>query len=189
MNKEFYQRNILKPLEIWKARGESVHDKGAILLGFMPEVAPKAYAHIIFPPLNESFISEFQQRLNGRRIPESLAELLKLANGMSIFLGEITLNGYIPLKGEKSKGFLDNPPNIMIDNGQLMVKGSDSTDITIGWYQTDGSYINIKSDSSIVRFKPGLPMQVIQSWPDLETWLSSEIARLNTEWQHKLINS
>ena len=186
MDKHFYQEEILKPLELCMERGEAFHIKGARLLGFMPEVASKAYAHIIFPPLDEGFIPEFQNRIGDRKLPISLIQFLKLANGMSIFLGEIQLSGYIPLKSKKSSSFLDNPSNIMIDNGQLMVKGSEVSDITIGWYGSDSSYLNIKSDGSIVRFKPGLPMQIIQSWPDLGTWLSSEIARLNNEWQHKL---
>jgi hypothetical protein len=186
MNKEFYQEKILKPLEVWKVRGDDLHAKGARLIGHVPEIAPKAYVHIIFPPLKEECISEFRERLSERVLPDSFLNLLRMANGLYLFPEGITIYGYIPLKKVKSTSFLDSPSNIMIDNGQLMVKGSNASDITIGWYQSDASYINIKPDGSIVRFKPAVPIQIIQIWPDLEVWISSEIERLNMELQEKL---
>lgn len=188
MDKNTFNEKILAVLEAWKFRGESIHTKGARLIGHVPEIAEKAYMHVIFPPLEERHISELKDRLAGRVIPDSYLSLLKLANGMYLFPGEITIHGYIPLNKEKSKSFFDNPSNIMIDNGQLMVKGSESSDITIGWYQSDGSYINIKCDGRVIRFKPEFPMQIINVWPTLTSWLIEEITRLNIEWQRKINN-
>lgn len=188
MDKNTFNEKILAVLEEWNFRGEIVHAKGARLIGHVPEIAEKAYMHVIFPPLEEVYISELKGRLAGREIPDSYLSLLKLANGMYLFPNGITIHGYIPLNKGKSKSFLDNPSNIMIDNGQLMVKGSEPSDITIAWYQSDGSYVNIKNDGSIIRFKPVLPMQIISAWPTLISWLVEEITRLNIEWQNKMNN-
>lgn len=186
MNSHYSYNEISSILDSGSGAGNKVSDSGAVFLGHMPEIAPKAYIHVIYPPIDEESILALSEILKPVSLPTSLVDFFRYANGMNVFFKKgFRVFGYVPAENRVSEGFFDYPDDILHANGDIRIKGSKSTDITIGWYLADSSYVNLEESGNVVRFKPANPKQVIQCWPDIKSWLSSEIERLNNEWQEK----
>jgi hypothetical protein len=183
MDKNFFNEKILAPLEAWSCFGEERNEVGTRLIGHAPHIAPKAYVHVVYAPLGEADLQEFSERL-GRPVPPQLREFLTFANGLSIFLGdEIRVMGYVPLKRRGSTTVHNYPSNIMIPNVSARLKGLSYGAVIVGWYKADSSYVSIEENGTAVRFDSKGSGELIQEWPDFDTWLSLEIAVWNKEYR------
>lgn len=183
MNNKYFQEKILSPLKKYSSEGDFSTDSGSIAIGHMPSIAPFAYKHIIYPPLGENEISILKSRLHPLNVHQSLLELYRCSNGMHLFLRKgFRVFGYVPLDGDYLNDRLRYPADIMSVNGNTRVKGSHPTDLTIGWYISDGSYVNLQENGSVVKFMPNNSIDIIHCWSDIDDWLFSEIQRLNSEW-------
>lgn len=185
MNGHLPYNEISSMLNCGSSVGNKVSDSGAIFLGHMPEVAPKAYLHVIYPPIDEKSILELNEILKPAILHSSLIDFFRFANGMNLFFKKgFRVFGYVSAEKRVSEGFFDYPDDILHANGDIRIKGSESNEITIGWYLADSSYVNLDECGRVVRFNPSNPKKIIQCWPDIKSWLISEIERLNNDFSH-----
>lgn len=190
MDKVFYQQKILSLLNHSSNGSDMLTVSGTRAIGHLPCIAPQAYMHVIYPPLEEREIIELQNRIQPLNVHESLLDLFRCSNGMHIFFRKgFRVFGFAPVGSGSIEDHFKYPSDIFSINGSVRVKGSIPTEITIGWYLEDSSYVNLGGNGSVLRFKPANPKQVIQYWPDIKTWLSTEIERLNKVWQFSMLPS
>ena len=178
MDSEQFRENIIIPLYASSNIGDAINEAGTRLIGHTPAVAPKAFTHIVYAPIEAQDLQELKQRV-GKEIPEELESFLKLANGMIVFHGHIRVFGYEPLKRRLESGIHNYPPSMSIPNTSVKIRGSNEGSFIVGWYKTDGSYVSIESEGNVLRFEPRDNGKVIQSWPSYYAWLISEIVNHN----------
>src|SRR5271154_5424507 len=65
---------------------------GVRLIGHVPHVGSEAFLHEIYPPLAECEIAELEESI-GRHLPAALWSLYRVANGMHLFSGALSLSG------------------------------------------------------------------------------------------------
>lgn len=178
MNKDLFAKRVLSQLELWSDSDDATNDMGTRLIGHAPDIAPKAYVHVVYAPLDESELQELCARLE-RPVPTQFKEFLTCANGLLIFLDEIRVMGYVPLKRRGDTSIHNYPPSLMVPNVSARLKGLSDGAVAIGFYQIDGSYVAIEKSGLVVRFDAKGDAGAIQKWPDFDTWLISEISRLS----------
>lgn len=175
MDREQFERGIIQPLLRSSNSGDTTNEAGTRLIGHVPTIAPKAFTHVIYSPIESVELQELEQRY-GSKIPEEVSNFLALSNGMMIFSGSIRVFGYEPLERRFDSGIHNYPSSVSIPNISTRVRGSNEGSFIIGWYKADGSYVSIEHDGNVLRFKPRDDGKIIKSWPNFYNWLTTEIA-------------
>jgi hypothetical protein len=178
MTSDKFFQEIIKQLLLVSNGGDTENDMGTKLIGHSPIIAPRAFIHVVFQPLNESDLEDFITNL-GRKVPEQLKSLLSFANGMMIFSGTIRVLGFLPNRKKGEVTVHNYPSDIMIPNVSARINGLSSDDVVIAWYKEDGSYVVSQKSGIVTRFDVLGNGEEMQSWSDINTWLISEIIRLN----------
>lgn len=174
MNKKDYEQKVLTPLKAWTYLGEIKSEADAQLLGHVPHIAPKAYMHLVYAPLNDEDLIKLEKQIE-RKLPEQLKKFYEFANGIDIFSGGISLFGYFPYERKFKSHPHNYPGDIQIPNVQARIKGMHEVDVIIASYKWDSSIAIIEEDGSVVRYDIQNGGQVVQTWPDFDTWITSEI--------------
>jgi hypothetical protein len=182
MNKQFFSDKILAPLEEWSQFGEKINVAGTRLIGHAPHIALNAYVNVVYAPLSDTELQEFSEQL-GRKIPDQFRRFLIHTNGLMVFSGAIRVMGFIPLHRKFDIHIYNYPSDIIVPNVSARVKGLSSTEVLVGFYKEDGSYVSIEECGRVVRFDAMGSGGLIKDWPDFDTWLSSEIAILNEDYK------
>ena len=190
MDKMFFQEKIISLLNHYSSDGDMLTVSGTRAIGYLPEIAPQAYIHVIYPPLEENNIIALQSRIQPLNVHQSLLDLFRCSNGMQIFFKKLfRVFGSVPIGSGSILDHFKYPSDIFSINGSMRVKGSMPTEIKIVWYLEDSSYVNLEGNGNVFRYRPASPKQFIQQWPDIKSWLSSEIERLHSEWSLEFRNS
>jgi hypothetical protein len=184
MERDPFDERILKQLDLSSNAGDVTNAMGTRLIGHAPDIAPKAFVHVVYAPLGEIALQEFGERL-GRSIPPQFREFLTCANGLLIFSGAIRVMGYVPLKIQADTSIYNYPSNIMIPNVSARIRGLSHGTVVVGWYKADGSNVSIEEDGTAVRFDAKGNGAAIQAWPDFDSWLISEVSNLNSKIEFK----
>lgn len=171
---EAFNQKILRVLLHWSNSGDMINQMGTRLIGHVPQIAPKAYMHVVYAPLSDVQLQELTGRLK-TSLPSQFTELLSCANGSSLFLGKLRVLGYVPQKRSADTSVYNYPSSILIPNVSARLQGLSERAVVVGWYKADGSHVSIESDGTAVRFGPSGP---IQTWPDFDSWLLSEVLSL-----------
>jgi hypothetical protein len=169
---------IVSALQPESNEGDAVSETGALLIGHLPDVAPKAYQHVVFPPLLESEIASLEKRMIPKQLLPQFAELLMNMNGLSVFLGQLRVFGYEPIIRQAAATVHNYPPNIIIPNKPGIVRGLSAKSLIIGFYEADGSYVSIDRNGKLVRFDALRDGRTQDTWESIDSWLTSEIQRL-----------
>jgi hypothetical protein len=180
MKKNKFIQEIFERLLMASNSGDMENEVGTKLIGHNPSIAPKAFTHVVFQPLNESDLSDFNTKL-GRTVPEQLKALLSLANGMMIFSGAIRVLGFLPVQKKGEVTVHNYPSDIMVPNVSARINGLSHEDVVIGWYKEDGSYVVALESGIVTRYDVLGNGEEIQSWSDIDTWLVSEVTRLSKD--------
>ena len=175
MDKKSFDEQLIKPIERWSHLGEQTNKMGNRLVGHVPHIAPKAYLHVIFAPSDSEEFEELEDRL-GRPVPEQLNQFLGLANGLSFFTGSINVEGFVPYQRKFGVHPHNYPGNIVVRNSTARIKGLHEATVVMAFYKWDGSYASIEPDGSVVRFDAQGHGGALQTWPDFDSWITSEIA-------------
>ncbi len=77
-------QTLLSRLSRWAGRGEQVLPAGTRRIGHAPDLAPEAYMHTLFPPLEEKGVRILEEQLE-RELPDQLSSFYKLHNGCLFF--------------------------------------------------------------------------------------------------------
>ncbi len=174
---KLYQE-LISRLHLSESLGMRTASNGAILIGHVPHVAPEAWLHELYPPLNFSDIEQLSMKIQ-RKIPVALVELYSVTNGLSMFSGSLSIDGRRGLNIREGDGVWQ-PFDLIVPNTLERPNDGDSDAIFFGGFRKDGSQLFIKSDASIVyRCERWKAKKVLSQWLDLPTMLLSEFERLS----------
>jgi hypothetical protein len=169
-------KEILNTLFKWNKGGERILDNGTILICQVPHIAPKAWLHIIYPPILLKQIAEIEVELS-ISLPEDLKEFLLTTNGINIFSDSLSIYGkrtsYVR-QGDEAIQPYDLATHHSEEKSYIP-----ENFLVIGSYSWDGSKIIFNLDTNqIHRCQEGSSV-VMQSWDNLKTFLVNEIIRLS----------
>ncbi|SKC85189.1 SMI1/KNR4 family protein [Ohtaekwangia koreensis] len=172
---KFNTRSILEEA---RAFGYSVQPDNTILLGQVPHVAPKAWLHVLFAPIdNEKILVGLEKQLQ-MKIPIEYRKFLTTEhNGLSLFSSSIELFGYRKNYNRKSLQFL--PFDIVTTNTFERPSDAGGDKFFIGSYNWDGSLIYVNTSSSKIFRCERDDSKPLNSWKDLDDFLAKEISRLS----------
>ncbi len=151
-------------------------DNGTELIGHVPHVAPQAWLHIIFAPLDHMQIQQVERDI-GRKLPMEFREFLQKSNGLSLFSGALSLYGWRS-NFNRSEDQAWQPFSIRTPN--VSERPSDAHDslVFIGGYRADGSRLYIDPRDSLVHRCSRDSAKPLTTWQDFDTMLASEVERL-----------
>jgi hypothetical protein len=165
--------DILKEAEKF---GSKKQNDGTVLIGRTPHVAPEAWYHLVFAPLKERDLEGLEKKLK-RAIPKSYRKFLGTHNGLILFSGSLSLDGY-----KKSYDRTSNhltPFDLLTVNVYERPEDALDSHFFIGGYDWDGSLLYVEEKSKEIFRCTRDSVQPLNDWLNLDTLLEQEVARLN----------
>jgi hypothetical protein len=156
--------------------GEATSDNGARMYGHVPHVAPMAWFHILFPPLDPAALTELEAVL-GRSVPDTYRDLLARTNGLYLYSGALSLYG---LRRDYSRNPAIREP---FDLGDPNVRERPPA-ARPGWfifafYKADGSNAYWDPDDGrVYRGSRDMTHPRLNRWEGLDDFLQAEVRRL-----------
>ena len=168
---------IQRKLDEARLLGSRTLANGAQLIGHVPHVAPQAYLHTIYAPLDEPEISSIEQQL-GRKLPEDFRDFLRTTNGLKVFSDSLSIDGlrknYIRTGDEAIQPYCITTPNIY-----ERPANAPSQCIFIGGHSHNGHLIYIDALTNKVHRCRRTSSKSLESWPDFWTMLTAEVDRIS----------
>ena len=158
----------------YSANGNITYNNGALGFGHAVFIAPLAYLHKIFPPLEGDVEQKVYDQV-GVSPPTAYAEFLSQCNGANFFIATLGLNGVVGMVSRDP--YAPTAFRLETDNRYEAPKNLPSDAIIIGGYSKDGSYVYIQPDGTVSYCKPRDATPLLQ-WDNLKTFLESELERL-----------
>jgi hypothetical protein len=156
--------------------GSRTLDNGSILLGHVPHVAPEAWLHQLYFPLNTHEIDELECSVKVA-IPNSFREFLGFANGLGLFSGSLSIFGkrtsYARTGDEAWQPFCIVTANTFERPSYAL-----TSQLIVGSYRSDGSLMLVDGKSERVIRCKSRSKKILNTWPDFSMMLTSEAIRL-----------
>jgi len=156
--------------------GERRLGNGTELIGHVPHVAPEAWLHILFAPIEAQGVSAIRDALS-HSLPSDYLEFLQVHNGLRLFSGDLWMGGHRK-NYARSGDFMWQPFCVVQENreyesiedgGEFIIGGEERTGATIRYRIKDGGIFKYNQRGK----KPTC------GWESLECMLSSEVSRLS----------
>ena len=148
---------------------------GTLLIKNIPKVAPEAYLHQVFSPLNIEEIDLLEQAV-GAGIPEDYKVFLQQANGLSLFSNSIALHGY--KKSYSRTTSVREPFSLASLNENDRPFDSPIECFFIGSYRSDGSLLYLTRKDNRIHRCTRDSIRPIDEWKNLQECLLSEYERI-----------
>lgn len=163
--------------------GTATSDNGAHMFGHIPHVAPEAYFHIVFPPLDDGGLSDLERAL-GRPLPASYRSLLKVTNGLHLYGGDLALYGL--RKDYSRKPGIRLPFDLSGPNVLERPRAADPSWFIFAFYKEDGSkaYIDPRN-SHVYRGSRDMTQPRLNEWASLDDFLEAEVQRMATHFDDR----
>ncbi len=150
---------------------------GVRLIGHVPHVAPEAYFHVLYPPLDDTQILTVEQQIE-RPLPSELKDFYAHTNGIKLFAYAMTIDGlrhsYVRTGDEAWQPYSMDIPNV-----KERPRDADDSFVFIGGYRWDGSTLGMSPDSPVVYRCARYTAEPINEWPSFGDMLVSEARRLS----------
>lgn len=177
-----YLDRLISSLEQYAHLGNRTLPNGTKLIGHVPHVAPEAYLHILFAPLNERDVRQLELRLPCA-IPHAVATFLMRTNGLYLFSGSLSIDG-LRFSNVRS-GAVRQPFSILTPNIDERPRSSKASYLFIGGYGCDGSLLYCDTGSPTVYRCSSRSARPLNEWPSFEEMIESEFNRLATHFDSK----
>lgn len=141
----------------------------------------QAYLHEIYAPLSEPEIEALEQDA-GRVIPSDLSAFYRLANGLSLFAGSLSING---ARTDYSRSpDVRQPVSLRYGNQIERPAGAPLDAVQFGFYSADpGHHAWIDGSGEVYVTALGRPAPKLRTWPSLWTFLGDEVERLSSAYR------
>lgn len=156
--------------------GEKLLHDGTQLIGKALHIAPQAWLHCIYPPLNSDDIAVLEKELN-QQIPDVYKQFLRISNGLSVFNTTLSLFGR-RCNYRRSADDVWQPFDIVRSNTIEKPKNASENIFIIGCYDWDGSYLYIDANDSSIHLCETDDVKSLYEWKSFEDMLYSEVNRL-----------
>jgi hypothetical protein len=151
-------------------------DNGTKLIGHVPHVAPQAWLHVMFSPLNEEQVCNLEQTLQ-RNIPPDYREfLLSFGNGLCAFSDNLSLYGLQLISRSGDNMWQPFP----LDTPNFYERPPDASEqaFFIGGYEQDGSLLYLEK-GQVFRCNRNAATP-LNKWPSFKEMLVAEVKRIST---------
>lgn len=171
-----YIDQIVNVAEQWLPLGEITYDDGTRLIGHVPHVGPMAYMHELFPGLQGGEVEVMEMFLR-RSLPAPLKGMYGRVNGFRMFSGELDVFG---LRKSDTRSLHDTAQPFAIQDPNVLERPPRTPEhiVFFAFYQDDGCLLSMSTEGPEVYATPMGKWKIRREWPDLETCLLSEVARL-----------
>lgn len=160
-----------------KKYGEQRLENGVWLVQPAPEIAPKAWTHIVHPPLLESDIDDLELKLSFR-FPSQIRNFFLNFNGASFFGGQLTIWGKRTSYSRQGASSWQ-PFDIVSHNAPgERPSGSPYSIVYFGSTERGDKRLFVSKDGVIGKTQT----QVFHSegsWPDFESFFQSQFVTLS----------
>jgi hypothetical protein len=156
--------------------GEQISPSGTVRLGPVPIVAPLAYLHSVHTPLDEQGIAVLQRELPVM-IPPAYRQFLQIANGLRLFVSTVALLG-LRSTAARDASSMDWPYSILLPNLHERPAQLEAGSLIVGVHTDDKSPLVMHHAASAVSCLTPDGGAVRATWPDLDSFLQQEVARL-----------
>lgn len=156
---------------------KDISKNGSMLYGHVPHVAPDAWFHILYAPLNKEEIIELEHKTK-IDFPKTFIDFLEFSNGINLFSGEIVIYG---LRKNYSRTGDDiwQPFDLDVPNIDERPKDAKESYLFVGSYYDDGSKLFIDcTDEKVYRCDPDVSSKKYNVWGNFSEMLISEAKRL-----------
>src|SRR5688572_22835407 len=168
---------VLKIINRAKNFGFKEQGDGTKLFGHTPHVAPLAWFHKMFPPITEIEILKLEKNLK-QDIPKPYKNFLTNENnGLSLFSGSLSLDGYRKHYNRKSFDFL--PFDLITPNVHERPNDATENQFFIGGYNWDGSLVYVDKKTYGIHRCSRERIEPLNTWKSLDDFLSKEVKRLS----------
>lgn len=152
-------------------------ENGTLLIGHVPQSGKFAYLHRIYSRLTMKQVSEYENEKSLKINPIYKKFLTEVSNGITIFLGAISLFG---IRRNYARTGIDmfQPFDLEVSNKHERIKDACDDVFFIGSYKSDGSRIFMKGDSETIYRCERYSINVLNEWQNLEEFLQHEFNRL-----------
>jgi hypothetical protein len=168
---------VLRIVNMAEPLGTRTTVMGARLVGHAPHVAPEAYLHVIFPPLNEADLDALEAEV-GRPLPIDYRAVLRLANGLSLFSGSLSIYGR-RTSSARTGDAARQPFSATTPNKFERPRGLTEDAVVVGGYSDDGSLVYVGATGEVCRCSRD-SASPLNRWRDLPAMLTHESNRLAT---------
>jgi hypothetical protein len=165
--------NILKS---YNYLGEKKVADDTLLIGKAPHIAEQAWLHTIYSPLADRGITLIENSIS-KNIPADFKTFLRISNGLNVFNTTFCLFG-IRENYKRTHDAVLQPFDIIIPNTIEKPKGLNNKNIIIGYYDWNGSYIHIDTQTNKVHLSERETTKSLYEWKNFDDMLHSEIKRL-----------
>lgn len=170
-------KRTLDVLARWQHLDSRMLENGTKLVGHVPHVAPKAYLHMIFAPLTDSYIALLEKKLRGP-LPDDVRQFLRLANGINIFSGALSIDG-LRANYDRVGDAARQPFDMSTGNVSERPKDADDALVFVGGYRQDGLMICVHRETGrTYRTERTSASQMLNEWNSFGEMLTSETLRL-----------
>jgi hypothetical protein len=168
---------VMKAMNQAAAFGTATSDNGAHMFGHVPHVAPEAWFHILFPPLDEAELADVEGSIR-RPIPAPYREFLRTTNGLHLFSGSLALYGR--RRDYSRRVSIVLPFDLGVPNLRERPRASDPTWFIFGFYDEDGSRAYIDpGDGRVYWGSRDMTRSRLKAWASLDAFLAHEVSRLS----------
>lgn len=176
--------NIIMALEKWNTCGERILDNGTKIICHVPHVAPQAWLHEIYNPLNSNDVEKLQDRL-GKQLQEDYRQFLLLSNGINIFSDSLSVWGLKKSYDRRGEEAIQ-PYDLIAGNEEIRGVVPNSY-VLFGSYSWDGSTMayDISSNSCKVFLCAPDTYEILKEWENIWVWLNEEVNRLSLMFDEK----
>ena len=140
-----------------------VSERGSSLLGKRPDIAPKAYEIVIYPPAPEHLFARVYH-LRFANSFKHFSKFLLAANGLSLDVGDKKIFGIWPSERCYPLHPHNYPSNFLSENDDRV-----NTSIIIGFHSKDNAFLRLSEDGSIVLVSRN--SGYIKAWGSLHKWI------------------
>jgi hypothetical protein len=143
---------------------------------YVPKLAPYAYLHTIFNPASSVILKSVATQVE---IPEAWALFLQTQNGAFLFSNALRLDGVVDPHRLHSRqsNYAQNAFSLIKTNRDPVMNLFPGW-LRIGDYGFDGSKILMNKRNQQIQAIESKGLNILATWPDLETFLTSEIERI-----------
>lgn len=168
---------VLEKLNAFERLGVKDFSDGSVMIGRAPHIAPQAWLHRIYRPLNMEEINLLEKGI-GKRIPGPYKEFLKHSNGLGIFNTTFCLYG-LKISYDRLNQEINEPFDI-VDPNKYAAPVIAPTELVIGGYDWDDSLLLIDQESGLVSLRSNKEQDLLYEWSSFNEMLEWEVKRLFT---------
>jgi len=177
---------LASELEQWESQGVKHLSNGTKLVAHVPHVAPKAWFHKIYAPLNEDQVKELEEKTE-QLFPIDFRNFLTQANGLNLFSDSLSIDGY-RFSFARIGDAAIQPYHLVTGNRERPWKCPKDW-LFFGGYSWDGSklFFNVAEgieQSKVYRCERD-DTKVLNEWKSFWHFLTEEVHRLSALYNGK----